>query len=123
ACLELNPDCLEQIRISPNRLKRLASLPVKPMQPIEPIESIAWRPPRRGPSRPGHRDERHQGQGQQRAKKAEHVTEKGFLTPNEVASLLMVSPITVRQWAQKGLLEAQTTAGGHRRFSREVIEA
>src|SRR5690606_33860023 len=56
-------------------------------------------------------------------KKAEHVTEKGFLTPNEVASLLMVSPITVRQWAQKGLLEAQTTAGGHRRFSREVIEA
>ncbi|HEX7038118.1 MAG TPA: response regulator [Pseudomonadales bacterium] len=51
------------------------------------------------------------------------MTEKGFLTPNEVASLLMVSPITVRQWAQKGLLEAQTTAGGHRRFSREVIEA
>lgn len=51
------------------------------------------------------------------------MTEKGFLTPNEVASLLMVSPITVRQWAQKGLLEAHTTAGGHRRFSREVIEA
>jgi excisionase family DNA binding protein len=51
------------------------------------------------------------------------VTDKGFLTPNEVASLLMVSPITVRQWAQKGLLEAQTTAGGHRRFAREVIEA
>jgi excisionase family DNA binding protein len=51
------------------------------------------------------------------------VSEKSFLTPNEAASLLMVSPITVRQWAQKGLLEAQTTAGGHRRFSREVIEA
>ena len=51
------------------------------------------------------------------------MAEKGFLTPNEVASLLMVSPITVRQWARKGLLQAQTTAGGHRRFSREVIEA
>lgn len=51
------------------------------------------------------------------------MTEKGFLTPNEVASLLMVSPITVRQWAQKGLLQARTTAGGHRRFSRDVIEA
>ena len=51
------------------------------------------------------------------------MTEKGFLTPNEVANLLMVSPITVRQWAQKGLLEAQTTAGGHRRFARDVIVA
>ena len=34
----------------------------------------------------------------------------------------MVSPITVRQWAQKGLLEAQTTAGGHRRFARAEVE-
>ena len=47
---------------------------------------------------------------------------KDFLTPNEVASLLMVSPITVRQWAQKGILEAQTTAGGHRRFARRIVE-
>jgi|TARA_Y100001933_G_scaffold261459_1_gene316219 excisionase family DNA binding protein len=51
------------------------------------------------------------------------MTDKGFLTPNEAANLLMVSPITIRQWAQKGLLQAQTTAGGHRRFSRDVIEA
>jgi excisionase family DNA binding protein len=51
------------------------------------------------------------------------VTDKSFLTPTEVANLLMVSPITVRQWAQKGLLQAQTTAGGHRRFSRSVVEA
>jgi excisionase family DNA binding protein len=51
------------------------------------------------------------------------VSDKAFLTPNEVANLLMVSPITVRQWAQKGLLEAQTTAGGHRRFARSVVEA
>jgi len=49
------------------------------------------------------------------------VTDKDFLTPTEVASLFQVSPITVRQWAQKGLLKAQTTAGGHRRFARSVI--
>lgn len=46
---------------------------------------------------------------------------KDFLTPNEVATLLMVSPITVRQWAQKGILEAQMTAGGHRRFATSVV--
>ena len=44
-----------------------------------------------------------------------------WLTPNEVADLLMVSPVTVRQWAQKGLLEARTTPGGHRRFSIDAI--
>ena len=48
--------------------------------------------------------------------------EKQVLTPTEVAELLMVSPITVRQWAQKGLLPARTTAGGHRRFDRSAIE-
>ncbi len=36
--------------------------------------------------------------------------------------MLMVSPITVRQWAQKGLLPAQTTAGGHRRFLHKDVE-
>lgn len=30
----------------------------------------------------------------------------------------MVSPVTLRQWAQKGLVKAQATAGGHRRFRR-----
>lgn len=48
--------------------------------------------------------------------------ERDYLTPNQVATILRVSPITVRQWAQKGLLRAQTTAGGHRRFERSVIE-
>ena len=46
---------------------------------------------------------------------------KEFLTPTEVATLLRVSPVTVRQWAQKGLIEAITTAGGHRRFSVEAV--
>ena len=49
------------------------------------------------------------------------ATRKSVFTPNEVAELLMVSPITVRQWAQKGLIEAQTTAGGHRRFTLDAV--
>jgi excisionase family DNA binding protein len=48
---------------------------------------------------------------------------KKYLTPNEVAELLMVAPVTVRQWAQKGLIEARMTAGGHRRFSMEAVQA
>lgn len=47
---------------------------------------------------------------------------KSYLTPNEVAQLLMVSPVTVRQWAQKGQLHALTTPGGHRRFTRQEVE-
>lgn len=47
---------------------------------------------------------------------------KDYLTPAEVAELLMVSPITVRQWAEKGWLAASTTPGGHRRFAREEVE-
>lgn len=44
-----------------------------------------------------------------------------LLTPTEVAQLLAVSPVTVRQWAQKGMIQARTTPGGHRRFTREAI--
>ncbi len=44
-----------------------------------------------------------------------------LLTPIEVARLLAVSPVTVRQWAQKGMIQARTTPGGHRRFTREAI--
>lgn len=47
---------------------------------------------------------------------------KSYLTPNEVAELLMVVPATVRVWADKGLLRAKTTAGGHRRFLLEDVE-
>jgi len=47
---------------------------------------------------------------------------KPYLTPSEVATLLMISPITVRAWAQKGLLPSETTPGGHRRFLRESVE-
>ncbi len=48
--------------------------------------------------------------------------DKPYLTPSEAAKLLMVSPITVRAWAQKGLLPSETTPGGHRRFLRESVE-
>ncbi|MDD5633164.1 MAG: helix-turn-helix domain-containing protein, partial [Methylococcales bacterium] len=47
---------------------------------------------------------------------------KDYLTPNEVAKLMMVSPITVRSWAQKGLLAAKITPGGHRRFLKSDVE-
>lgn len=48
--------------------------------------------------------------------------DKRYLTPGEAARVLMVSPITVRGWAKKGLLPFETTLGGHRRFLRETVE-
>ncbi len=50
------------------------------------------------------------------------MTEKPYLTPNEAAALLMVAPATLRVWADKGLLKALTTVGGHRRFLRDELE-
>lgn len=50
-------------------------------------------------------------------------SEKRYLTPNEVAEMLLVSPITVRQWAQRGLIRATTTPGGHRRFLKRDVES
>jgi excisionase family DNA binding protein len=52
----------------------------------------------------------------------EDFKSKPFLTPHEVAQWMMVSPVTVRGWAQKGMLQAEVTPGGHRRFRREVVE-
>src|SRR5215831_6996349 len=48
--------------------------------------------------------------------------QKTHLAPNEVAQLLMVNPVTVRQWASRGLLPALTTPGGHRRFLLSDVE-
>lgn len=48
---------------------------------------------------------------------------KQYLTPNEVAERLMVSPVTVRHWALDGKLAFETTPGGHRRFLLEDVEA
>jgi excisionase family DNA binding protein len=52
-------------------------------------------------------------------KKSKHRT---HLTPNEVAEMLMVNPVTVRQWAARGLLRSLTTPGGHRRFLLRDVE-
>lgn len=49
-------------------------------------------------------------------------SEKNYMTPYEVAELLMVAPVTVRAWAQKGLLRSLSTPGGHRRFRLEDVE-
>ena len=48
---------------------------------------------------------------------------KEFRTPTEVATLLLVSPVTVRQWAQKGILEARTTAGGLGSYGAHLLGA
>jgi excisionase family DNA binding protein len=48
---------------------------------------------------------------------------KKYLTPKEVAEILMVSPITLRQWAQKGMLSFKITAGGHRRYVAKDVES
>jgi len=45
-----------------------------------------------------------------------------YLTPAEVAKRFLVSPITVRQWADKGWLTAIVTPGGHRRFALDEVE-
>jgi excisionase family DNA binding protein len=50
------------------------------------------------------------------------LKKKPYLTPNEVAEWMMVSPVTVRGWAQRGLLLAEVTPGGHRRFRSEEVE-
>lgn len=50
------------------------------------------------------------------------LRDKPYLTPNELAELLMVSPVTVRHWANKGWINAELTPGGHRRFIRAEVE-
>ncbi len=51
----------------------------------------------------------------------DELKNKPYLTPIEVAQWMMVSPVTVRGWAQKGLLQAEVTPGGHRRFRYEEV--
>ncbi|MBL4868181.1 MAG: response regulator [Pseudomonadales bacterium] len=46
-----------------------------------------------------------------------------YLTPADVAKRMLVSPITVNQWAKKGWLKSTRTGGGHHRFLPEDLEA
>ncbi len=48
--------------------------------------------------------------------------EKNYLTPKEVAKLLMVSTAAIRLWAENGDLKARLTAGGHRRFKLNDVK-
>ena len=45
-----------------------------------------------------------------------------FLTPTEAAKHLRVSPITLRKWADKGLIQTLTTLGGHRRYPLSEVK-
>ena len=44
-----------------------------------------------------------------------------YLTPTECAKRLNIAPVTLRKWAQQGMLEAVTTPGGHRRYSLAAV--
>jgi len=44
-----------------------------------------------------------------------------YITPAEFAKRLNVAPVTVRKWAQKGILNSITTPGGHRRYTHEEL--
>lgn len=52
----------------------------------------------------------------------EQTKMKSYYAPNELAKLLMVSPVTVRYWANKGWIRAELTPGGHRRFAHKEVE-
>ena len=56
------------------------------------------------------------------AEKPRSARRAAFLTPNEVADRLLVAPVTVRLWANRGLLPSETTPGGHRRFRAQDVE-
>lgn len=48
--------------------------------------------------------------------------EETYLTPGQVAKLLMVSPAALRIWAEKGEINALITPGGHRRFLPSEVD-
>lgn len=51
------------------------------------------------------------------------VNEGDFLTTREAAGLLGVSLRTAQLWVEAGTLRAWKTAGGHRRITRESVDA
>lgn len=46
---------------------------------------------------------------------------KEYFTTHDIAIMLNVTRVTVRNWIIKGRLEATTTPGGHRRISRKEL--
>ena len=47
---------------------------------------------------------------------------KQHLTPAQAADVLDVSPVTLRKWAARGWIQADVTAGGHRRYRKQELE-
>src|SRR5436309_1465477 len=45
-----------------------------------------------------------------------------WLTLHEAATLLAVSPSTLRRWADAGRIPTQRTTGGHRRFDPPAVQ-
>lgn len=51
-----------------------------------------------------------------------HIPEGGpYLSTQEIALLLGVSPATIRRWTDSGKLEAIRSLGGHRMFPLSVV--
>ena len=46
---------------------------------------------------------------------------KVLLSPSEAAEILNISPVTLRQWSQKGRIPFQITPGGHRRYKKSEL--
>ncbi len=46
-----------------------------------------------------------------------------LLTPAEAAAMRRVSPRSLRYWNSRGLLDAEKTPGGHRRYRESKIRA
>ena len=55
-------------------------------------------------------------------KEREGKTADDYLSRADVAQLLGVSANTVARWAREGRIPCHRTLGGHRRFSRSVVE-
>jgi DNA-binding transcriptional MerR regulator len=49
--------------------------------------------------------------------------EDQLLTPAEAAALRRVSPRSLRYWNARGLLPAEKTPGGHRRYRESKVRA
>jgi excisionase family DNA binding protein len=45
-----------------------------------------------------------------------------YLTSNQTAQRLAVSPKTIARWARQGHLPYLRTLGGHRRYDPEMVE-
>ena len=50
------------------------------------------------------------------------ILEKTFYRTSEAAELLGVSQKSLYEWAAKGILVPHKTPGGHRRYSKELLE-